>query len=259
MSKTPAQRRVNFCCPEFKQLRLSDLQLTQYSSVYWDLISRKTYPSITKLLNATWTPEANEVSRDRTSQYSKLEAEWTVRNNRAVGTSFHEYMEQRLNGKPIADYSDLIKALVDSVERAGLIDRLNFSQVIERFVPWDGKYPYVTKLDWFGLMDNEPTVVEWTWSPERLTKLPQLYDKPLQVTAQVKACRDFFALEVERAVIVIAHPFGEATTFTIERERLEKCWKLELQPRLRQFYEELDFSYANCSDLVQNPVSLHCT
>jgi hypothetical protein len=241
MSQNPAYCRANFCCPEVKELRPFDLQPTE-KDLYWDLISRKIYPGITTILKATWVRNNRKISRKKI-YCSKVETDWTARNNQEVGIGFHERMEQRLTGGLVDEHSDLIKSLVCSVERAGIFDRLNFNKVIERFIPWDGNgyYPYVTRLDWFGLMDNEPTVIEWTWSAERLTKLPQLYDKPLQVTAQVKACRDFFALEVKRAVIVVAHPFGEATTFTIEYDRLKQCWTYELLPRLRQFYEGLGF------------------
>lgn len=238
MLQKPTHGWATFSYPEFQQLRLFDLQRTDDYLLYQDLISRNKYLGITTILNATWAPDGR---KSRSNVISKPEAEWIAQNNCTVGTGFHKYMEHCLNGKPVDDFSNLIKALGQSVERTGLLDSLNFNQVVERFVPWDGRYPYATKLDWFGLMKNKPAIIEWTWRYERVSELSDLGDKLLQVTAQVKACRDFFALPVEQALIVVAHPFGEASAFTIERDRLEKCWQDELLPRLRRFYDKRFF------------------
>lgn len=232
---------ANFCCPEFQQLRLFDLQLVGNNLLYQDLNSRNKYPGITTILNATWTPGSRKTCSKKTL-ISKQEAEWTAQNNFTVGTGFHKYMEGCLKSDPVDDFSDLIKALGQSIERTGLLDSLlKRGQVIERFIPWNGHYPYATKLDWFGLMNKEPVVIDWTWKYKRVNELSDLGDKLLQVTAQMKACRDFFALPVERALIVAAHPFSEATIFTIECDRLGKCWKDELLPRLRRFYDKRFF------------------
>ena len=133
-------------CPEFQQLRLFDIQLADNHLLYQDLISRNKYPGITTILNATWTPNSRKAHSKKTL-ISKPEAEWTAQNNCTVGTGFHKYMEGFLNSDPVDDFSDLIKALGHSIERTGLLDSLNFNQVIERFIPWDGHYPYATRLD----------------------------------------------------------------------------------------------------------------
>jgi hypothetical protein len=71
----------------------------------------------------------------------------------------------------------------------------------------------------------------------------QLGDKLAQVTGEWKAVEDSFNEEISGALVVVAYPKGKATIITIERSRLDECWKNQLLPRLQGFYNNLTLTF----------------
>jgi hypothetical protein len=67
--------------------------------------------------------------------------------------------------------------------------------------------------------------------------------KLAQVTGEWKAVEDSFNDEISGALVVVAYPKGKATIFTIERSRLDECWKNQLLPRLQGFYNNLTLTF----------------
>jgi len=67
--------------------------------------------------------------------------------------------------------------------------------------------------------------------------------KLAQVTGEWKAVEDSFNDEISGALVVVAYPKGKATIFTIERSRLDECWKNQLFPRLKGFYNNLTLTF----------------
>jgi hypothetical protein len=117
-----------------------------------------------------------------------------------------------------------------------VLEKIGEIHLVEQVVPWNGCLPYAAKLDFLGQYNGLLHVIEWTTSTEFIPELEYLGDKLKQVTGQVKAVRDFYNLDINRALVVVAHPYGEATVFTLEREELANCWEKQLLPDLRRFY-----------------------
>lgn len=88
------------------------------------------------------------------------------------------------------------------------------------------------------MISYEVAFIQWTTKKEPVAVLEDLGDKLAQVTGEWKAVEDYFNYEISGALVVVAYPRGKATIFTIERSRLDECWKNQLLPRLKRFWAE---------------------
>ncbi|GAX43245.1 hypothetical protein NIES4075_42570 [Tolypothrix sp. NIES-4075] len=202
---------------------------------YEDEFDGKLRPAIGTVFNATWSKKATAAPSQR-QNLDKRESEWIVHRNRTEGASFHKLMEQHFNKEPLSHYCDRVKAYRRSVEP--VLEKIGAVHLVEMVVPWRGILPYAAKLDFMGEYNGSLHVIEWTSSTQAVSELTFLGNKLEQVTAQVKAVRDFYNLEISRALIIVAHPYGDATVFTLELEYLANCWKNQLLPRIKRFYEK---------------------
>ncbi|PHM05798.1 hypothetical protein [Nostoc sp. 'Peltigera malacea cyanobiont' DB3992] len=66
-----------------------------------------------------------------------------------------------------------------------------------------------------GKYDGILHVIGWTSSTQAISELAFLGNKLEQVTAQVKAVRNFYNLEISHALIVVAHPYTDATVLLL--------------------------------------------
>lgn len=223
---------------EYKQLEFCLQRPTWVNdlSFYEDEFDGKLRPAIGTVLNATWLKKSATTSRQWQQYLDKQESEWIANKNRIEGASFHKLMEQHFNRESVSHYCDRVKAYRRSVEP--VVKKLGKVYFVEKVVPYKGTLPYAAKLDFMGEYNGSLHVIEWTSQTQVVADLIHLGDKLEQVTAQVKAVRDFYNLEVSRALIVVAYSYGDATIFTLELEDLANCWKNQLLPRLKQFYAE---------------------
>ena len=90
---------------------------------------------------------------------------------------------------------------------------------------------------------HHPYPIQWTTKTEPIAAVEQLGDKLAQVTGEWKAVEDSFNEEISGALVVVAYPKGKATIITIERSRLDECWKNQLLPRLQGFYNNLTLTF----------------
>lgn len=220
---------------EYKQLELNLQRPISLNglSFYQDEFDGKLRPAIGTVFNTTWSKKITTVTKRR-QNLDKRESDWIAYRNRTEGTSFHKMMEQHFNNQPLAHYCDRIKAYRRSIEP--VLEKISAVHLVEKVVPWKGILPYAAKLDFMGKYDGILHVIEWTSSTQAISELAFLGNKLEQVTAQVKAVRNFYNLEISHALIVVAHPYTDATVFTLELKDLAHCWKNQLVPRLKRFY-----------------------
>jgi hypothetical protein len=209
-----------------------------------DKFNRELPPALGKILDATWTPKYTPVlGKRRFQELDKDEKEWNDNQKLLLGEAFHKRMQQHLNREPLWHYCNDVEAYFRSVHKSGILEKIGKPLLVEQSVPWKGDYPYTAKPDAVAPYNSSLYPIQWTTKTEPIAAVEQLGDKLAQVTGEWKAVEDSFNEEISGALVVVAYPKGKATIITIERSRLDECWKNQLLPRLQGFYNNLTLTF----------------
>jgi hypothetical protein len=170
-------------------------------------------PSVTSILHARSTPTPY-------AQRSKV----SIGDARARGTVIHYYCERRLRGYRAATaIPDDLRPYWDSLQPA--LKQLRSPRAVEKFV-WHRDHRYAGTLDAVAEFRGVPnTLVDFKTAanPDRLT-VSQLRSYSLQLAAYAGAVKDTMGIDVNQALLLIAHPDGKAIEIVLTREDLANLW-----------------------------------
>jgi hypothetical protein len=171
------------------------------------------YPSVTSVLHARSTPTPY-------AQRSNV----SIGDARARGTVIHYYCERRLRGYRAATaIPDDLRPYWDSLQPA--LKQLRSPRAVEKFV-WHRDHRYAGTLDAVAEFRGVPnTLVDFKTAanPDRLT-VSQLRSYSLQLAAYAGAVKDTMGIDVNQALLLIAHPDGKAIEIVLTREDLANLW-----------------------------------
>jgi hypothetical protein len=171
------------------------------------------YPSVTSVLHARSTP----TPFGQRSRVSTGDA-------RARGTAIHYYCERRLRGYRAATaIPDDLRPYWDSLQPA--LKQLRSPRAVEKFV-WHRDHRYAGTLDAVAEFRGVPnTLVDFKTAanPDRLT-VSQLRSYSLQLAAYSGAVKDTIGIDVNQALLLIAHPDGKALEVIFTRDDLALLW-----------------------------------
>jgi hypothetical protein len=170
-------------------------------------------PSVTSILSATSTPTPYS-QRSRTS----------VTGARARGTAIHYYCERRLRGYRAATaIPEGLRSYWSSLQPA--LKQIRSPRAVEKFV-WHREHRYAGTLDAVAEFRGVPnTLIDFKTAanPDRLT-VSQLRSYSLQLVAYAGAVKDTMGIEVNQALLLIAHPDGTALEVILTRNDLARLW-----------------------------------
>jgi hypothetical protein len=170
-------------------------------------------PSVTSILHASSTPTPF-AQRSRVS----------IGDARARGTVIHYYCERRLRGYRAATaIPDDLRPYWDSLQPA--LKQLRSPRAVEKFV-WHRDHRYAGTLDAVAEFRGVPnTLVDFKTAanPDRLT-VSQLRSYSLQLAAYSGAVKDTMGIDVNQALLLIAHPDGKALEIALTRNDLALLW-----------------------------------
>jgi hypothetical protein len=171
------------------------------------------YPSVTSILHARSTPTPY-AQRSRVS----------IGDARARGTAIHYYCERRLRGYRAATAipGDL-RVYWESLQPA--LKQIRSPRAVEKFV-WNREQRYAGTLDAVAAFRGVPdTLIDFKTcaNPDRLT-VSQLKSYSLQLVAYSGAIKDTMGIDVNQALLLIAHPDGKALEVILTRDDLALLW-----------------------------------
>jgi hypothetical protein len=171
------------------------------------------YPSTTSILHARSTPTPY-------AQRSKV----SIGDARARGTAIHTLCERRLRGYRTATaIPDDLRPYWDSLQPA--LKQLRSPRAVEKFL-WHRDHRYAGTLDAVAEFRGVPnTLVDFKTAanPDRLT-VSQLRSYSLQLAAYSGAVKDTIGIDVNQALLLIAHPDGKALEVIFTRDDLALLW-----------------------------------
>jgi PD-(D/E)XK nuclease superfamily len=170
-------------------------------------------PSVTSILHARSTPTPY-------AQRSKV----SIGDARARGTVIHYYCERRLRGYRAATaIPDDLRPYWDSLQPA--LKQLRNPRAVEKFV-WHREVQYAGTLDAVATFRGTAnTLIDFKTAanPDRLT-VSQLRSYSLQLVAYAGAVKDTIGVDVNQALLLIAHPDGKAIEIVLSRDDLALLW-----------------------------------
>jgi hypothetical protein len=171
------------------------------------------YPSVTSVLHARSTPTPY-AQRSRVS----------IGDARARGTAIHCYCERRLRGYRAATaIPEDLRPYWESLQPA--LKQLRNPRAVEKFV-WHRDHRYAGTLDAVAEFRGVPDVLidfKTAANPDRLT-VSQLKAYSLQLAAYSGAVKDTMGIDVNQALLLIAHPDGKALEIALTRNDLALLW-----------------------------------
>jgi hypothetical protein len=178
------------------------------------------YPSVTSILHARSTPTPYK-QRSRAS----------IGDARARGTAIHYYCERRLRGYRAATaIPDDLRPYWDSLQP--VLKQVRSPRAVEKFV-WHREHRYAGTLDAVTTFRGVPdTLIDFKTAanPDRLT-VSQLRSYSLQLAAYAGAVKDTMGIDVNQALLLIAHPDGKAIEIVLSRDDLALLWTEWVQLR----------------------------
>jgi genome maintenance exonuclease 1 len=188
-------------------------QVKELDGLRYYQIDNDWYPSVTSILHASSTPTPY-------AQRSRISAG----DARARGSAIHYYCERRLHGQRVATaIPDDLRPFWESLQPA--LKQIRSPQAVEKFV-WHRTQRYAGTFDALATFrGTADTLIDYKTSanPDRLT-VSQLRSYSLQLAAYAGAIKDTMSLDVNQALLLIAHPDGKAIEIVLTRDDLAILW-----------------------------------
>ncbi|XP_043504747.1 mitochondrial genome maintenance exonuclease 1-like [Polistes fuscatus] len=207
------------------------------------------YPSVTKILSETMTPEAQkilnlwknklirEMGEEKFNEYQQ-----ELLNN---GKIFHSCIQDTLYGREV-DIPEHILPAYNSL--SSIINELQDIRAVESFVSHKGLC-YKGKVDCIATYRDKLCVIDWKKSDKDKKNVNLTYDAPIQLAAYVGAINSSksYPFSIHYAMIVVGYTTGKpADTFFLSDHHLNEHWSRWLA-KLRKYWHNVK-NQNNCSD-----------
>ncbi|XP_014601009.1 PREDICTED: mitochondrial genome maintenance exonuclease 1-like [Polistes canadensis] len=207
------------------------------------------YPSVTKILSETMSPEAQkllnlwknklikEMGEEKFNEYQQ-----ELLNN---GKIFHSCIEDTLYGREV-DIPEHILPAYNSL--SSIINELEDIKAVESFVSHKGLC-YKGKVDCIATYRGKLCVIDWKKSDKDKKKLNLTYDAPIQLAAYVGAINSSksYPFSIHYAMIVVGYTTGKpADIFFLSDHHLNEHWYRWLA-KLKNYWHNVK-NQNNCSD-----------
>ncbi|KAF7388234.1 hypothetical protein HZH66_011001 [Vespula vulgaris] len=186
------------------------------------------YPSVTKILSATMSPQAqNALAFWKVKMIREMGEENFNEYHKELlkdGSEFHSCIENTLLGRTV-DIPKHIRQAYDGLN--GIISELEDVKAVESLVSHKDLY-YKGKVDCIASFRGKSYAIDWKKSDKDKLNINFMYDAPIQLAAYIGAINSSkrYPFVVDCGLIVVGYTTGKpADTFIVSGEQLKTYWE----------------------------------